>query len=101
MGSLSITCKMSFISIHFVQRSSTHILSVNEKLPLLKFRYFENYKRHLDSYFTFRVSDHLQTRLEIQKIACHKMTDRLHGANIDTGYHLPWERQLVASRSKI
>ena len=41
-----------------------YILSVNEKLPLLKFRYFENYKRHLDSYFTFRVSDQLQTRLE-------------------------------------
>ena len=29
------------------------ILSVIEKLPLLKFRYFENYKRNLDSYFNF------------------------------------------------
>ena len=41
-----------------------NILSVNEKLPLLKFRYFETYKRNLDSYFTFRVSGQLQTRLE-------------------------------------
>ena len=41
-----------------------YILSVNEKLLLLKFRYFENYKRNLDSYFTFRVSDQLQTLLE-------------------------------------
>ena len=32
------------------------------KLPLLKFRYFENYKRHLDSYFTFYVFDQLQIR---------------------------------------
>ena len=28
-----------------------HILSVNEKLPLLKFRYFGNYNRNPDSYF--------------------------------------------------
>ena len=40
------------------------ILSVSEKLPLLKFRYFENCKRHPDSYFTFRVSDQLQICLE-------------------------------------
>ena len=39
------------------------ILSVNGKLPLLTFRYFENCKRNLDSYFTFRVSGQLQTRL--------------------------------------
>ena len=40
-----------------------NILSVNEKL-LSKFRYFENYKRNLDSYFTFCVSGQLKTRLE-------------------------------------
>ena len=40
------------------------ILSISEKLPLLKFRYFENYKRHLDSYLTFCVSDQLQIHLE-------------------------------------
>ena len=34
------------------------------KLPLLKFWYFENYKRNLDSYFAFRVSGQLQTGLE-------------------------------------
>ena len=28
-----------------------NILSVNEKLPLLKFRYFENYKKNLDFVF--------------------------------------------------
>ena len=41
-----------------------NIHSINEKLPLMKFRYFENYRRHLDSYFTFRVSDQLQIRLK-------------------------------------
>ena len=41
-----------------------YILSVNEKSPLLKFRYFESYKRNLDNYFTLRVSGQLQTRLE-------------------------------------
>ena len=40
------------------------ILSVNEKLLLLKFRYFKNYKRNLESYFTFLVSGQLQTHLE-------------------------------------
>ena len=49
---------------NFDTRYLANILSVNEKVPLLKFRYFENYKRHLDSYFTFRVSDQLQKRLE-------------------------------------
>ena len=39
------------------------ILSVNKKLPLLKFRYFGNYNRNPDSYFTFHVSGILQTRL--------------------------------------
>ena len=39
------------------------ILSVNEKLPLLKVQYFGNYNRNPDSYFTFRVSGILQTRL--------------------------------------
>ena len=33
------------------------ILSVNEKLPLLKVRHFKNHKRNLDNYITFRVSD--------------------------------------------
>ena len=47
-----------------VQSQMHIILRVNEKLPLLKFRYFENYKRNLDSYFTFLVSDQLQTCLE-------------------------------------
>ena len=46
------------------QLFETDKLSVNEKLPLLKFRHFENYKRNLDSYFTFRVSGQLQTRLK-------------------------------------
>ena len=41
-----------------------YIRRVIEKLPLLKFHYFENYKRNLDSYFTFRVSGQLQTHLE-------------------------------------
>ena len=40
-----------------------NILNVNGKLPLLTFRYFENCKRNLDSYFTFRVSGQLKTRL--------------------------------------
>ena len=46
------------------QDEGASILSVNEKLPLLKFRYFENYQRNMNSYFTFRVSGQLQTRLE-------------------------------------
>ena len=37
---------------------------LNEKLPLLKFRYFENYKRNLDSYLAFCVSDQLQICIE-------------------------------------
>ena len=40
------------------------VLSVSEKLPLLKFQFFENYKRNVDSYFTFHVSGQLKTRLE-------------------------------------
>ena len=43
---------------------SLYILSVNEKPPFLKCRYFENYKKIPDSYFTFRVSGQLHTRLE-------------------------------------
>ena len=41
-----------------------YILSLNEKLPLLKFRYLENCKRNLDGYFAIRVSGQLQTSLE-------------------------------------
>ena len=37
------------------------------KVTLLKFRYFENYIRNLDGYFTFRVYGQLQTRLEQKK----------------------------------
>ena len=47
-----------------INASLSNLLSINEKLPLLKFQYFENYKRNLDSYFTFLVSGQLQTRLE-------------------------------------
>ena len=54
----------SLLRDNFVCTFQTYILSVNEKLPLLKFRYFENYKRNLDSYFPFHVSGQLQTRLE-------------------------------------
>ena len=50
---------------NFDTRYPANVLSVNEKLPLLTVRYFENYKRHLESYFTFRVSDQpLQKHLE-------------------------------------
>ena len=48
------------------QMRRENILSINEKLPPLKFPYFENYKRNLDSYFTFRISGQLQTCLEQQ-----------------------------------
>ena len=41
-----------------------YILGISEKLPLLKFRHFENYKRNLDSFFTFHISGQQQIRLE-------------------------------------
>ena len=34
------------------QKNVRNILRINEKLPLLKFQYFENYNKNLDSYFT-------------------------------------------------
>ena len=53
-----------FFGMTLLRAHAQYILSINEKLPLLKFRYFENYKWNLDSYFVFRVSGQLQTRLE-------------------------------------
>ena len=40
------------------------ILSVNEKLPVLKVRYFGNYTIQLDGYFFNHVSGQLRTGLE-------------------------------------
>ena len=65
----AISCRPHFWPWIFFEASwpiliKIYILRVNEKLPLLKFQYFENYKRNLDSYFTFRVSGQLQTHLE-------------------------------------
>ena len=60
-------CNLNIEQKHLVKEEHfphLHILSVNEKLPFLQFRYFENYKRNRDSYFTFRVSGRLQTCLE-------------------------------------
>ena len=54
---LSNLCSHAILICNGVPRcystSKVSVLSVNKKIPLLKVRYFENYKRNLDSYLTF------------------------------------------------
>ena len=45
------------------------ILSVNEKLPVLKFRYFRKYTIQLDGYFCNHVSGQRRTGLEKNTIS--------------------------------
>ena len=45
-----------------------YILSVNENLPVSKFRYFGKYIIQLDGYFCIHVSGQRQTGLEKKKL---------------------------------
>ena len=55
-----------------------NILSVNEKLLLLKFRYFGNYKRNHRSFFALCVSGLLQTYLEQYSASAGTMEQLLY-----------------------
>ena len=58
-----VTCPCLFYPIIHLLSGELY-LSVNEKLPVSKFRYFGKYTIQLDGYFCIHVSGHRQTGLE-------------------------------------